>query len=116
MELVPKPKSFKRPSSSFIIYLSEKREKVVKEQPTLAFREVPKVIAEMFKSLSQEERKHYDNLSKLEKERHNREMEEDKKYKSENYVSNEVLPRSNGTNLLLPVVTILLLYHLYEYI
>ena len=69
-------KEIKKPTTSFFVYLSEMRPKIIKDNPAIAFKDIPKVCSEMYKKLSPEDRAHYDNLAKMDKLRYAREIEE----------------------------------------
>ena len=95
-----KKKTVKKALTSFIFYMSENRERVMKEHPELKFGEVGKLVGENFKLLTPEERAHYDNLAKLDKERYIRECEAFKAHSAlhpEEYVVSKKIPDSTLT-------------------
>jgi hypothetical protein len=96
-----KKKGIKKPLTSFIIFLSEKRENLLKEQPELKFKDIPRIVSEMFKALSPEQRQHYDDLAKQDKIRYAREIELEK-LNGNNIMDTQ--EKDSNLTLLLPVV------------
>uniref|UniRef100_A0A7S4MAW3 HMG box domain-containing protein n=1 Tax=Odontella aurita TaxID=265563 RepID=A0A7S4MAW3_9STRA len=70
------PNAPKRASSAYIFFTQEQRSVVKKENPTLSFGELSKMVSAEFKALSAEARAKYDNLSARDKERYAREMKD----------------------------------------
>ena len=66
----------KKPVNSYILFVMEHRDRVTKENPNASFREIPKILGELFRSLSPAERQRYDDLVKADKERYLKELSE----------------------------------------
>jgi len=112
-----KKKTVKKPLTSFIYYMGAQREIVMKENPELKFGEIGKKIGESFKLLTPEEREHYDNLAKQDKERYIRELEEFKAHSALH--PEEYAPPSNklsDSTITIPVVSVFIFVYIYIYL
>lgn len=102
-----KKKTVKKPLTAFILYMGDMREKLMKENPGLKFGEIGKMVGEMYKGLSAEERDHYSNLAKQDKERYIREYEEFKAHSALHPEEYAVpVAKISDTTLTIPVVRI----------
>jgi hypothetical protein len=69
----------KKPMSSYFIYCQEHRDELKKRRPDIKFGELQKALAEDYKSLSEKERKVYEEKAHQLKVSYEKEMEEYKK-------------------------------------
>lgn len=97
-------KAVKKPLTAFIFYMSEKREKLMKENPHLKFGEIGKMVGETYKLLAPEERERYDNLAKQDRERYIREFEEFKIYSASHPEEFTVINKVSDSTLTIPLV------------
>mmetsp|Transcript_298 Transcript_298/g.355 ORF Transcript_298/g.355 Transcript_298/m.355 type:complete len:350 (+) Transcript_298:125-1174(+) len=74
-EVPKKIKDIKHPLSAWMIFSTENRELINKEQPSLTFTEVAKALGEKYRGISIEEKERLEGLAKAEKERYNREIQ-----------------------------------------
>jgi hypothetical protein len=82
------PNAPKRSKTSYIFFADEMRAKLKKENPSMTFGEMGKKIGEMFRALSADEKKKYEEMAQKDKERARKEMAS---YKS-------VLEQQNGSD------------------
>ncbi|GAX14828.1 structure-specific recognition protein 1 [Fistulifera solaris] len=82
------PNAPKRSKTSYIFFADEMRVKLKKEHPSMTFGETGKKIGEMFRALSADEKKKYEEMAQKDKERARKEMAS---YKS-------VLEQQNGSD------------------
>jgi hypothetical protein len=68
------PNAPKRSKTSYIFFANEMRVKLKKENPSMTFGEVGKKIGEMFRALSSDEKKKYEEMAQKDKERARKEM------------------------------------------
>jgi histone H3/H4 len=73
----------KHPLTAWLLFSAENREIISKEQPSLGFKDIARVLAERYRNLSAAEKDRLETLVKLDKERYNREMEEAISYELE---------------------------------
>ena len=66
-------KKVKKPMSAWLLYSTEYREKVHREQPQLNFKEIAQTLSENYKKLSPELRQHYEELAMKDKLRYQQE-------------------------------------------
>lgn len=64
----------KRPSSAWMLYMNENRQRLKKDQPSLSIGEVAKVLSAEYKNLSQDLLEVYLELARKDKERYAQEM------------------------------------------
>ncbi len=69
------PDAPKKPQTSYFLFMNAKRAEVKLADPTLSFGAMTKKLTEMWKSLSDEERKTYEDLAAKDKARYQEEME-----------------------------------------
>lgn len=69
------PDAPKKPQTSYFIYMNAKRPEVKAAEPDLGFGPLTKKLTEMWKALSDSERKKYEDLATKDKERYQAEME-----------------------------------------
>lgn len=69
------PDAPKKPQTSYFLYMNANRDSVKKANPDLAFGPLTKKLTEMWKALTEEERKKYEELAAKDKERYHAEME-----------------------------------------
>lgn len=69
------PNAPKRPSSSYILFCGEKRDDVKKANPKMSATEITSRLGEMWKSVSEKERKRFEEASAKDKVRYEKEME-----------------------------------------
>lgn len=69
------PNAPKRGQTAYFLYMNENRDKVKAANPGIAFGDVAKVVAEQWKSVSAEDKQHYEELAAADKQRYLREME-----------------------------------------
>ncbi|KAL1916519.1 uncharacterized protein VTP21DRAFT_5710 [Calcarisporiella thermophila] len=67
------PNAPKRPLSAYMLFSQEKRKQVLEENPDVKFTEVGKLLGAMWKELSEEEKKIYNDKASKDKERYERE-------------------------------------------
>jgi structure-specific recognition protein 1 len=70
------PNAPKRPQSSYFLFMNERRPALQKEKPELKFGDLTKQLTEDWKSLSEKDRKKYDDMAAKDKERYEKEMED----------------------------------------
>ena len=64
----------KRPCGKWILYIMENRQRVTRENPELAIKDVTRLMGEMYRSISAEESTRLDEMVKREKERYQAEL------------------------------------------
>ncbi|EAY08175.1 HMG box family protein [Trichomonas vaginalis G3] len=69
------------PKSPYIFFCQEKRPQVKEENPGIAFGDIAKKLGEMWKNLSEEEKKPYMEMAEKDKEAHKNDPKEEKKSK-----------------------------------
>lgn len=70
------PNAPKRNMSAYFLYSIEARQSVKEENPEASFGDIARLISEKFKSLSEKERKVWDDKAAADKERYNAEIAE----------------------------------------
>lgn len=70
------PNAPKRNMSAYFLYSIEARQSVKEENPEASFGDIARLISEKFKSLSEKERKIWDDKAAADKERYNAEIAE----------------------------------------
>ena len=70
------PNAPKKPLTSFMLFSNEVRSRIQKENPSMTFGELGKKIGELFRGLSSADKQKYEDLSKKEKERYKKQMQE----------------------------------------
>ncbi|ORY49873.1 high mobility group box, partial [Rhizoclosmatium globosum] len=68
------PNAPKGASSSFILYSNAKRTQIKDEEPSLSMTDISKKIGTMWKEITAEEKKIYEDLATKDKDRYKREM------------------------------------------
>lgn len=87
------PNAPKRGKSSFMFFSTEVRAKTKEENPGISFGDLGKMIGEMFRSLSPEEKSKYEKMAAEAKEKYDGEM---KTYKANQKAEKEVEDDSDG--------------------
>jgi HMG (high mobility group) box len=70
------PNAPKKPLTSFMLFSNEVRSRIQKENPSMTFGELGKKIGELFRGLSSSEKQKYEDMSKKEKERYKKQMQD----------------------------------------
>ena len=70
------PNAPKKATTSFLAYSNEIRPKVKAEHPDASFGELGKMIGEMFRKLTPEEKEKYEQIAQKDKQRYKRQMDE----------------------------------------
>jgi HMG (high mobility group) box len=70
------PNAPKKPLTSFMLFSNEVRSRIQKENPSMSFGELGKKVGELFRGLSGSEKQKYEDMSKNEKERYKKQMQE----------------------------------------
>ena len=70
------PDAPKRPQSSYFLFMNDRRPALQKEKPELKFGELTKVLTDDWKSLSDKDKKKYEDMAAKDKERYEKECEE----------------------------------------
>jgi HMG (high mobility group) box len=70
------PNAPKKPLTSFMLFSNEVRSRIQKQNPSMTFGELGKKIGELFRGLSSAEKLKYEDMSKKEKERYKKQMQE----------------------------------------
>jgi upstream-binding transcription factor len=65
----------KRPTSSFFLFMNDRRSKFKEDNPDLALGQITKGLTEVWKALKEDEKKKYDDMAKADKERYVSELE-----------------------------------------
>jgi histone H3/H4 len=89
----------RKPQSTWLLFLGERREVVMKEQPGLLLQQVVRIIGEQFRNLSQEEKDRLELLAHQDKERYARELEVQAKIDAEIKANNAVV-NENGISII----------------
>lgn len=69
------PNAPKRPTTAYFYFMNENRARLKKENPSLTFGELGKLLGEQYKKLSGTEKKKYEDLAAEDKKRYKKEME-----------------------------------------
>jgi len=75
----------KRPMSSYMYFSQDKRNEVKSNNPDATFTELGKIIGNLWKKISPEEKEKYEKKAREDKERYKREMEEFEKKEESNF-------------------------------
>jgi structure-specific recognition protein 1 len=88
----------KRPMSSYMYFSQDKRNEVKSNNPDATFTELGKIIGNLWKKISPEEKEKYEKKAREDKERYKREMEEFEKKKKATSVSSTPSKSSKSGN------------------
>lgn len=69
------PDAPKKPQTSYFLFMNTKRPEVKAAEPDLGFGPLTKKLTEMWKALSDEDRKEFEDMAAKDKERYHKEME-----------------------------------------
>ncbi|KAL0103090.1 hypothetical protein PUN28_017434 [Cardiocondyla obscurior] len=92
----------RQPLSGYFLFLNDRRETVRKENPSLTFTEITKLLAAEWSKLPIDQKQHYLDAAEQDKERYNREFSDYKQteaYRLFNERQNESKKERNGTDL-----------------
>ena len=89
----------RKPQSTWLLFLGERREIIMKEQPGLLLQQVVRIIGEQFRNLSQEDKDRLEMLAQQDKERYAREMEVQAKLDAEIKANNAII-NENGISII----------------
>jgi len=92
--------TIRKPQSTWLIFLGERREVLMKEQPGLLLQQVVRIIGEQFRNLTKEEKDRLELLAQQDKERYNKEMEIEAKLEEENKANPPVVTNETGIALI----------------
>lgn len=73
----------KRPLSAYILFCKDRRAQIKESHPEYKVTDITKALGEQWKSISDKDRKHYDNLASKEKERYQDEVKDNPPQKKE---------------------------------
>jgi histone H3/H4 len=92
--------TIRKPQSTWLIFLGERREVLLKEQPGLPLTQVVRIIGEQFRNLSKEEKDRLELLALQDKERYNKEIEIEAKLEEENKANNPAVSKESEIALI----------------
>lgn len=69
------PNAPKRPTTAYFYFMNENRARIKKENPSVTFGEIGKLLGEQYKKLSAAEKKKYEDLAAEDKKRYKKEMD-----------------------------------------
>jgi len=88
----------KRPITSYMFFSQEKRNEVKNDNPDASFGDLGKIIGNLWKNISPEEKEKYEKKAREDKERYKREMEEFERKKKASGISSPASKSSKSGN------------------